>query len=272
MGVFAFGTDLWDPSHRFVTSWLLSPWLLFAARAALALYIFVTRFFIIGWTCTHNDLGGCDAVGASFSYFTVLTFWGLAFYFLVAAAHSLSYALSGRPLLDRLPRALQALHSLFYTTVVTFPFLVTIVYWVVLYRGPWFDSQFEAWSNVTQHGLNSAFALFEVLIPRTNPPPWLHILWLIVLLVGYVAVAYITVAHQGFYTYNFLDYREVGGRGFVAAYVFGIAAGIIIIFCIVWCIIRLRKWLTESKLGLDGKFSGQRIASPDVEMNTFGPK
>lgn len=174
--------------------------------------------------------------------------------------------------MDRFPRSLQALHALFYSTIVTFPFLVTIVYWVVLYKGPWFDSQFVAWSNVTQHGLNSAFALFEVIIPRTNPPLWIHILWLILILVGYLAVAYITVAHQKFYTYNFLDYREVGGRGLVAAYVFGIAAGIVIIFCIVWLLIWARRWLTESKLGLDGKFGPQRSSRRDVEMNTIGPK
>lgn len=31
---FSFGTDLWDPSQRFETSWLLPPLALFAARLA----------------------------------------------------------------------------------------------------------------------------------------------------------------------------------------------------------------------------------------------
>lgn len=30
---FRFGTDPWDPSHRFETSWLVSPYVLFALRA-----------------------------------------------------------------------------------------------------------------------------------------------------------------------------------------------------------------------------------------------
>ena len=30
-----FGHDLWDPSHRFETSWLLPPWVLFAVRALI---------------------------------------------------------------------------------------------------------------------------------------------------------------------------------------------------------------------------------------------
>lgn len=32
-GILSFGTGPWDPTHRFHTSWLLAPWLLFACRA-----------------------------------------------------------------------------------------------------------------------------------------------------------------------------------------------------------------------------------------------
>ncbi|KAM0206745.1 hypothetical protein ACHAQD_012328 [Fusarium lateritium] len=264
---FRFGHDLWDPSNRFETSWLLNPWLLFAARALISIYALVTRFFIIGWTCTHDDLGGCKEVGRSFSYFTILTYWGIAFYFAVAALHTITYAIRGRSLLDNLPRPLQALHALFYSTIVTYPFLVTIVYWVVLFKGPWFPIQFNAWSNISQHGLNSLFALFEIIIPRTNPPQWVHIVWLIFILAMYLALAYLTHATQGFYVYNFLDYQDVGGRGIVAGYVFGILVGIIIIFCLVWCIIWVRRWLTETKLGMDGKFARQPADTNDVELN-----
>ena len=162
------------------------------------------------------------------------------------------------------------MYSLFYTTIVTFPFLVTIVYWVVLYKS-WFTIEFTAWENISQHGLNSLFALFEIFIPRTNPMLWIHILWLILILAGYLAVAYITLADQGWYTYNFLDHDEVGGRGVVAGYIFGIAVGIVIIFCIVYGIVWVRRWLTEIKLGLDGKFAKQP-RNNDTEMNAVGNK
>lgn len=33
--IFSFGSDLWDPSNRFETSWFLSPWALFACRALI---------------------------------------------------------------------------------------------------------------------------------------------------------------------------------------------------------------------------------------------
>ncbi|KAF4440240.1 hypothetical protein FACUT_3564 [Fusarium acutatum] len=269
---FRFGHDLWDPSNRFETSWLLSPWLLFAFRAFISIYAFVTRFFIIGWQCTHEDLGGCRDVGRSFSYFTILTYWGIAFYFAVAAVHTATYALRGRSLLDGLPRPLQALHALFYSTIVTYPFLVTIVYWVVLYKGPWFPKEFNAWSNISQHGLNSLFALFEIIIPRTNPPQWVHIAWLIFILALYLALAYLTHATQGFYVYNFLDYQDVGGRGIVAGYILGIAVGIVIIFCIVWGVIWVRRWLTETKFGMDGKFAQQPADTNDIELASSGNK
>ncbi|KAH6900638.1 hypothetical protein B0T10DRAFT_33231 [Thelonectria olida] len=268
---FKFGTDLWDPSNRFETSWLLSPWALFAVRAFICLYTWVVRFFIIGWTCTHDSLGGCKTVRQSFSYFTYLTFWGLQFYFLVASIHTFAYARTGSPLLDRFPRPLQALHSLFYSSIVTYPFLVTIVFWVVLYDGTWWPVEFTAWSNVSQHGLNSLFALFEVIFPRTSPPLWVHIPFLILILALYLALAYITYAVQDFYVYNFLDYQHVKGRGIVAAYIIGIAVGIVIIFCIVWCVIWLRKWVTETKLGKDGKFAYQP-PNDDTEMNALQNK
>jgi hypothetical protein len=133
-------------SHGFVTSWILPPILLAVLRALVALYAFVTIFYTFGWQGTHSR---SDANDASFSYFTSLTFWGIAFYFLFAASHTFFYAHRGLAPLDRWPRPLQALHSLLYTTIVTFPFLVTIVFWAILYDGPWYPVRFDAWSNVS---------------------------------------------------------------------------------------------------------------------------
>ena len=44
--IFSFGTDLWDPSNRFQTSWILSPWLLFACRALIVSLPPVCRAFV----------------------------------------------------------------------------------------------------------------------------------------------------------------------------------------------------------------------------------
>jgi hypothetical protein len=266
-------------SHPFTTSWLLPPLLLSILRLLFSIYCFTTIFYIWAYEATHSL---SNAIGRDFSYFTALTWWGLAFYLLISGIHTLVYSIKGRCLLDTWPRPLQALHSLFYTTVVTFPFLVTIVYWAILYSNPWFTDEFQAWSNISRHGLNSFFALFELLIPSTNPPPALHIALGILLLACYLALAYITQATQGFYTYSFLDPSD-GHSGRVAGYVFGIAVGFVVLFGIVWGVIWLRRRLTGGRMvaskrdiyrGTEFRPRGQRgwDEGGDAEMSAVRPK
>lgn len=184
----------------------------------------------------------------------------------------------GTPLLNRLPRPLQALHYLFFSTITTFPLLVTIVYWAVLYDGD-FSTRFELWTNVSQHGLNSLFALFEIACTRINLAPWMHLPFLIVLLGAYLGLAYVTHATRGVYVYNFLNPEakqldaqgeNVGGVGkLVGAYCVGIAVGIILLFCVVKGLIWVRKWVTEKKMGKTGKFYGGReMGRGEVELET----
>ncbi|KAI1127120.1 hypothetical protein F5Y10DRAFT_243465 [Nemania abortiva] len=251
-----FGADLWDPSHRFQTSWLVSPYVLFGIRALLSLYAFTTLLFNIGYNCARPALGGCETSRAAFSYFTVLSYWGLAFYFAIAAVHTFSYARWSRTPLESWPRPLQALHSLYYSTITTFPFLVVIIFWALLSSPTALSSPYSAWTNTSQHILNSVFALFEIVVPRTNSLPWIHLPFLIILLGLYLALAYITHATKGFYTYSFLD---VGKQGpLLAAYIFGIGIGVCIIFAVIKGLIWLRRWITEDKLGLDGVFAHGR--------------
>lgn len=115
-------TGTFDRTHRFETSWIISPCLLFGFRALLSLYAFTTFFTIFGWNGSH---GRSEDSRHSFSYFTHLTYWGLAFYNAFSAAHTCSYWLTGTPFLARWPRALQIAHSMFYSTIVIYPWIVT---------------------------------------------------------------------------------------------------------------------------------------------------
>ncbi|KAK8164184.1 hypothetical protein IWX90DRAFT_251084 [Phyllosticta citrichinensis] len=241
-----------DPSHRYETSWLLSPGALFAYRATLSSYAFIATFVNLGWNGTH---GG--TAGQSFSYFTNLTYWGLSFYFAVAAAHTGTYWLTGRPLLARWPRWCQELHAIFYSTITVFPFIVTIVFWAILFPG-YFETTFAAWYNTTAHALNSVFALVEIVLPRTQIRPWWHIGPLIFLLACYLGLAYVTHATEGFYVYSFLDV-QANGSGVVAGYCFGIAIGCFIIFALVDGIIWARVKVTEGLMGRKGKWSERDV-------------
>ena len=142
-----FGADpALDILHRFETSWLLPPAVLAGLRGLIALYIFTTIIFIWAWYGTHDNR---VEIGQSFSYFTWLTYWGLGFYHLFAAIHTAMYARTGRSVLfDRWPRACRVLHGLLYTTITTFPILVTIVFWVILFKPPFYKETFPGWSNV----------------------------------------------------------------------------------------------------------------------------
>ncbi|KAI1346143.1 hypothetical protein F5Y01DRAFT_298603 [Xylaria sp. FL0043] len=251
---FTFGDhQLWDPSHRFQTSWLVPPYVLFAIRLLLSLYAFTTLLFNIGYVCATPSQGGCDSARSNFSYFTVLSYWGVAFYFLIAAFHTFIYARRGSAPLDTWPRSLQYLHSLYYSSVTVFPFVVVIVFWALLASPTALSTEYLAWINISQHILNSVFAFLEIVLPRTRPPPWSHLPFLIFLLALYLALAYLTHATKGFYTYSFLDPSLQGSL--VAAYVFGIAIGVSILFAVVWGLIWLRRWITEEKLGFDGVFA-----------------
>ncbi|KAK2597122.1 hypothetical protein N8I77_012989 [Diaporthe amygdali] len=266
-----FGKDLWDPSHRYETSWLLPPYALCACRAVFGLYGIFVELFASGWYCTHPSYGGCKQAGDSFSYFTVLTYWGLAFYNLTAAVHTFTYARTGTPLLDRFPRPLQALHAFYYTTITTYPFIVTAVYWGVIFPGVWFADEFSGWSNTSQHALNSFFALFEIVVPRTPLPPWIHMLWLVIVLALYLALAYVTYATKGFYTYTFLNIQEQGSA-ITAAWIIAIAVAACVIFLLVMGALWLRLWVTEKKARLDGRFAGQPTAlrsTTDVELGAY---
>ncbi|KAJ5591321.1 hypothetical protein N7450_005293 [Penicillium hetheringtonii] len=218
-----FGVDpVRDDLHHYETSWLLPPSLLAALRALISTYIFVSIFFIWGWDGTHGDR---DAIGQSFSFFTWLTYWGLGFYTLFAAIHTACYAYTGRSLLfNRWPRALRALHGLLYTTI-----------------------------TVSQHGLNSLYAILEIILPTTAPHPWISIPFLILILLLYLCVAYITVHTEGFYAYSFLDIDK-NGSGMVTAYCFGILAAILVIFLITWGVD-----LVESMDGLQRADTGVEV-------------
>lgn len=192
----------------------------------------------------------------------------MGMYFLIAAIYTASYAATGRPLLDRLPRALQVVYSLYYTTIITFPFLVTVVYWAIIYQPPFPTDAFDAWKEISQHALNSVFALFEVLVPRTDTPPLIHAFWLIIILALYLGLAYVTLATKGFYVYNFLSPSYEGSRGKVAAYIIAVLVAALIAFAIVKAVIWLRLWLTERLFGMGAKNSAEDrgTASADPEM------
>ncbi|EJD04632.1 uncharacterized protein FOMMEDRAFT_122500 [Fomitiporia mediterranea MF3/22] len=229
-----------DPNASFTTSPFLSPFALAAVRLTFAFYTLFTLIFVLVW-----DAVRLHTAHAFFSYFTELSYIGLCSYFFASGVQTLVYALSqGRSYpLERWPKILQFLHVLLFTTISTFPILVTIVFWGALFPGNPFTDKFDAWSNVSLHALNTVFSLFEILFTHAGPTPWLHIPFVVIFLGCYLAVAYITHATQGFYTYSFLNPAKEGKT--LAGWIVGIAAAGVIIFCITRSICVLRERLVR---------------------------
>jgi hypothetical protein len=54
------------------------------------------------------------------------------------------------------------------------------------------DGRFEQWVIVSVHGLNSFFALTEIVLPVTAPLPFTHLVAALVVMSLYLALAYMT--------------------------------------------------------------------------------
>ena len=272
LGVPANGFD----SEPFVTSWILPTYLLAAIRALLSVYCFSTIFYSFAWFAGHEvvfhlkDIDipaitfivGKEGIRQSFSYFTYLSYWGLAFYLFFASMHTFVFARTGHCWLGRWPRPLQAAHSVFYTTVVCCPFLVSSVYWVSMSVG-WYKHDFNEWSMLSIHALNSVFAIFEIVFSRTRPPPWAHLGILLLIMSTYLGVAYITKTTEGVYIYLWLDPRV--GWEKILAHVIGYAVVMVFYFNLVKGAIWLRCRITNEVVhDVPNKRASRFCLTPDA--------
>jgi hypothetical protein len=243
-----------DPNKTFVRSHFVSPLVLASIRAVLSIYSFTTLITCYAWLAHKTATIGLKdvnigsykiqqsdaAIGQSFSFFTYLTFWSLGFYFLASSVHTFVYACRQRTWLDNWPKALQLAHSLYYSSVTSFPFLVTIVFWGTMNSG-WPAGRFEQWINISVHGLNSVFAITEIVLPATAPPPITHLSVVLLVLSVYLGLAYLTHYTQGFYVYEWMN--PAHGKASIVLHVAGYAGAMIAIFFLVRCTIIARNML-----------------------------
>ncbi|KAJ3515977.1 hypothetical protein NMY22_g14313 [Coprinellus aureogranulatus] len=260
-----------DPEFKLVTSPLFESHTLAYIRLAFATLTTAILIFCIAFQAAvlHN-------AQRFLSFFTNLSYFGLCGYFWVSGIHTFKYSRSkyrnrkpGYPL-QKWPKVWQNLHLLLYTTVVTFPFIVTIVYWVLIAPSDApFSDFFDGFSNITKHILNSVFALFELLLSNVGPHPWLNLLWTILILGAYVGVAYITFATQGFYPYSFLD-PENGIKPLLLS-IAGITVGQLVVFTLTWGIIKARQRVVFLSRGRRPNFNGRkRVLVPLGTATRFG--
>jgi hypothetical protein len=269
-----------DPNNTFVRSHFVSPLVLACIRAVLSLYSFTTIITCYAWlahkTATIKlkdvNIGSYTiqqsdaAIGQSFSFFTYLTFWSLGFYFLVSSVHTFMYAFRQRTWLHSWPKLFQLAHSLYYSCITSFPFLVTIVFWGTMNSG-WPAGRFEQWINISVHGLNSVFAITEIVLPATAPPPVTHLSVVLLVLSVYLGLAYLTRYTQGFYVYEWMN--PAHGNASVILHVLGYAGAMAAIFVIVRYAIVVRN-VVERKMELTrGDGLGEKVIKLDDQSDTW---
>ena len=88
------------------------------------------------------------------------------------------------------------------------------MFWTILSDGA-YRTELNSFDNISMHALNSVFAGLEIILPRSDPHPWLLLVPIIIILALYLGLAYLTHATEGFYVYSFLDmyvYLPCSGR------------------------------------------------------------
>ncbi|KAJ3806095.1 hypothetical protein F5876DRAFT_69233 [Lentinula aff. lateritia] len=188
-----------DAHRAYVTSPWFSSMTLAAIRGMVALYTLATLLVILIWQATVLH----DADGHSIE-------------------RTPEYPL------QRWPRIFQLLHVMLGTTIISYPILVTIVFWALLASPAVFSTKFGTWSNISIHVLNTAWSLFEMIGTNSPPPRWSMLPCMIIILALYLALAYVTHATQGFYPYSFLNPST--SHSLLAGYIIGIAVAACIVF------------------------------------------
>jgi hypothetical protein len=159
---------------------------------------------------------------------------------------------------------------MYYSTVTSFPFLVTIVFWGTMNSG-WPAGRFEQWINISVHGLNSIFAATEIVLSATKPQPWHHLSVVLGVLSIYLGLAYLTRYTQDFYVYEWMN--PAHGNASIILHVLGYAGGMVALFVLARYAIIARNMLAQRLHGQEEIEYGEKgIHLDDDRSETWSAK
>ncbi|KAG0290614.1 hypothetical protein BGZ96_005927 [Linnemannia gamsii] len=204
--------DHFEPD-RIVTSNLVRPLTLAILRGLICLYTLIVIVSV--WVTA-------ESASEYLKFFTNLTYFGLVVYLVCSTIWSVNYL--------RQPTSSRAawlksgspwwgyLHWLLYSTVVTYHFIVPIVYWTMLSTGATLTS-FGHWQNYSVHAIDGVFALFELIFNRHFLQP-VHSVVLAFVMMLYMCLTFVVKQTKGTWVYPFLDWDQgvicVAGMGLEA--------------------------------------------------------
>ncbi|KAJ1719762.1 hypothetical protein LPJ53_005525 [Coemansia erecta] len=164
-----------------------------------------------------------------FVYFTYLCHTGLLFYLLASLIHTVQ--LWRRPtdtLFSRMPHVLQLMHWLLFASALLFSTVVSVMFWTMIYEKDEYRGV-RRWVNASVHGTNVGFMWMDMLVgAMVFCPHWSHPLVLALVVALYLALAYVNEAVNGWFTYDFIDYRE--HKALEAPILLGVLLGIVLLY------------------------------------------
>jgi hypothetical protein len=175
-------------------------------------------------------------------YLAYLSFWALGFYFLISSTLTFLWTFRRRTWLETWPKSLHLAYSIYYSSITTFPLVVTTIFWATMNSG-WPAGRFEQWVITSVHGLNGVFAITEIVLPATASLPLTHLLVLSGIMAAYLGLAHLTRYAQGWYVYEWLN--PAHGNASIILHVQGYAVTMVIVFLFVHYAIAVREQVVE---------------------------
>ncbi|GES84038.1 hypothetical protein RCL_jg19572.t1 [Rhizophagus clarus] len=220
-------------AEKSVTSWFTTPKILLIIRGIISLY---TWIILIDQFVSSLIYDGPDDF---FKFFTNYSYVGLTAYFTTAFYRSYRYVTKNceSTSFRNQPNILNWLFWLLYHTIVHFPILLTLFYWLFLYNEEL--NPFEWWIIVSMHGFNSLFVIIEVFLNRQIMSASFIILNLTIQIL-YTFIVYINYAVTSHWVYEFMDFTK-GIKS--ALWYIGLIIGSTLIFFIMYGIHLLRDYL-----------------------------
>ncbi|KAF8949491.1 hypothetical protein BGZ47_000032 [Haplosporangium gracile] len=215
---------------RIVTSNLVRPLTLAILRGLACLYTLIV--IISSWVTA-------ESASDYLKFFTNLTYCGLVAYLVCSTIWSINYL--RQPLTNRAAWLKSGspwwgyTHWLLYSTVVTYHFIVPIVYWAMLNTRPTMNA-LGHWQNYSVHAIDGVFALFELVFNRHFLQPR-HSFVVAVVMILYMLLTFVVKKTKGEWVYPFLDWDQ---GPICAAYYLGMAVILFVIFFLLLVAHKLR--------------------------------
>ncbi|KAI8321696.1 hypothetical protein GQ54DRAFT_275616 [Martensiomyces pterosporus] len=235
---------------------LLSPVGSVAVRSVLFTYTLTVWIFTIVSDARHGKMSG------HFAYFTNLCYTGLLAYFASSLFHTVQFWRRGTASsFTSMPRILQLMHWLLFSSALVYAIVVTVIFWGVLFKSSEYKSSASLWSTASVHALNTVFMVVDMFVgAMVLSPHWTHPTVLSFIGLLYVMLAYLNEAINGWFTYSFLNYKKLKAVEFPV--ILGILAGFLVAYYVLYGIHQLVDRVLPLK-GYEHKPAG------DIEYNAL---